>query len=217
MNRHIYYYANNGVWNIRLRHDEKPPRGFTRGKLFNGGETARKTAAWTVMWPEGQGQPKPGCVLHHRDPEMRLEEPERYSAWLPEDLEIKAIAEVVRDKQTQKAGFRRGKTGGKADVARQLVAFGIHPLLKTEMTKMARCSGVASTHFARLAFQKLWKQLQTGDSAQLLAGLEQKYSKLCDSLIAKRQWLATYSPEEVAMLDELAELTGRTQVEITCS
>ena len=44
--------------------------------------------AWKVFYPEGNGKPKKGYVLHHKDPLLRKENPIRYAEWRLDDLEI---------------------------------------------------------------------------------------------------------------------------------
>lgn len=44
--------------------------------------------AWMHFYPEGNGQPLKGHVLHHKDPELKRKDPVRYSEWRIEDLEL---------------------------------------------------------------------------------------------------------------------------------
>jgi len=47
-----------------------------------------RAQAWKHFYPEGNGKPKKGYVLHHRDETLRHTNPERYNKWLIEDLDM---------------------------------------------------------------------------------------------------------------------------------
>ena len=44
--------------------------------------------AWMHFWPEGNGRAKPGYHLHHIDPSLKSNDPDRYNAWNIEDLVV---------------------------------------------------------------------------------------------------------------------------------
>ena len=49
-------------------------------------KSARNSRAWKHFWPEGNGQAKPGFVLHHIDPTLKFRDPARYAEWNVNDL-----------------------------------------------------------------------------------------------------------------------------------
>ena len=49
-------------------------------------QNANYYKAWRTFYPEGNGHCKPGYVLHHKDPELRHKDIDRYLEWRPEDL-----------------------------------------------------------------------------------------------------------------------------------
>ena len=49
--------------------------------------------AWKFFYPEGNGKPKDGYVLHHINPEWRYKDIERYSQWNVEDLQMMTKSE----------------------------------------------------------------------------------------------------------------------------
>lgn len=51
--------------------------------------------AWKVFYPEENGKPKKGYVLHHKDPSLRKTDPIRYAEWRPTDLEMLTRSEHV--------------------------------------------------------------------------------------------------------------------------
>lgn len=49
--------------------------------------------AWKHFWPEGNGKPKKGYVLHHVDITLRHSNIERYILWRIEDLVLMSLSE----------------------------------------------------------------------------------------------------------------------------
>ena len=52
--------------------------------------------AWRTFYPEGNGHCKPGYVLHHKDPELRHKDIDRYLEWRPEDLVMMTKSDHVK-------------------------------------------------------------------------------------------------------------------------
>jgi len=52
-----------------------------------------KYLAWKHFYPEGNGKPKKGHVLHHVDITLRHSNVERYILWLIEDLVLMSLSE----------------------------------------------------------------------------------------------------------------------------
>ena len=55
-----------------------------------------KCLAWMHFYPEGNGKPKKGYNLHHKNPDWKHNDPERYILWLIEDLVMMTIAAHTR-------------------------------------------------------------------------------------------------------------------------
>lgn len=69
-----------------------------------------RESAWKTFYPEGNGNAKPGYVLHHKDPLLKYLDPARYNEWRPEDLimitrsehtHIHFIGRHISDKQKE--------------------------------------------------------------------------------------------------------------------
>ena len=52
--------------------------------------------AWMYFYPEGNGKAKKGYCLHHIDPSLRKNNPERYNQWNVEDLVMMDFAEHTK-------------------------------------------------------------------------------------------------------------------------
>lgn len=52
--------------------------------------------AWQYFYPEGNGEAKPGFVLHHINPEWRYTDFDRYSQWNIEDLQLMENSEHIK-------------------------------------------------------------------------------------------------------------------------
>ena len=52
--------------------------------------------AWKHFYPEGNGNAKPGFVLHHKDPTLKHNDFKRYRQWRVEDLEMLTLEEHAK-------------------------------------------------------------------------------------------------------------------------
>ena len=56
----------------------------------------RSQKAWKQLWPRGRGKARKGYVLHHIDPQLKREDPQRYKQWRVEDLMMMRRSEHTR-------------------------------------------------------------------------------------------------------------------------
>lgn len=159
---------------------------------------ARKANAWAHFFPEGKGIPKPGYVLHHKDPSLRHTDITRYEQWNPDDLVMMTRAEHTKLHQTDKK-FARRSGASPLEGGRTVKCFVVHPAVLAAAEDFSSSRGLSVSVLVRHTMEKLAKMASASDWTQLrstLQDLDKDYEAM-RSRERKGSWYMMLSDEEI--------------------